>query len=293
MTKSTTLYSNNARSTLSSAIVSGDTTIPVVSSVGFPSPSVTGDHFYVTIDDGTNIEIVQVTGVSGNSFTGCVRGQNGTSAQNFNSTSAVENRLTQGNITGLARLVDRLATTTSLETLESPANTDGNSVLCTSGDAIGIPIIGVINGTTWKFWNYPDKIGIGTVGSSSTTTSLINTGIGNRLVDPGSKAYIIQFTSGVHIGRCRFLTISTNTISWATALPSGLGSSDTYELYHCISSWKSATGNNSDKVFFENDANLWYDYTIPVGRNAMSAGPVSVASGVTVVVPSGSAWSIV
>lgn len=35
------------------------------------------------------------------------------------------------------------------------------------------------------------------------------------------------------------------------------------------------------------------NYTIPSGFNGLSAGPITIASGVTVTVPSGSAWSIV
>lgn len=35
------------------------------------------------------------------------------------------------------------------------------------------------------------------------------------------------------------------------------------------------------------------NYTITTGRNGMSAGPMSIASGITVTVPSGSTWVIV
>lgn len=42
-----------------------------------------------------------------------------------------------------------------------------------------------------------------------------------------------------------------------------------------------------------NSATVSSDYTIPAGSNAMSAGPVTVASGVTVTVSSGSVWTTV
>ena len=35
------------------------------------------------------------------------------------------------------------------------------------------------------------------------------------------------------------------------------------------------------------------DYTIPSGYNGVSAGPITIASGVTVTVTSGSAWAVV
>ena len=53
------------------------------------------------------------------------------------------------------------------------------------------------------------------------------------------------------------------------------------------------TGSGADKVFFENDQNITADYTITSGKNAMSAGPLTIDSGVTVTIPSGSEWSIV
>jgi hypothetical protein len=42
-----------------------------------------------------------------------------------------------------------------------------------------------------------------------------------------------------------------------------------------------------------NSATISENYTIPSGSNGMSAGPVTVASGVTVTVPSGSTWTVV
>lgn len=53
------------------------------------------------------------------------------------------------------------------------------------------------------------------------------------------------------------------------------------------------TGGGTDQVFFENAQIITTNYTIPVGKNAMSAGDITIASGVTVVVSSGSKWSIV
>jgi hypothetical protein len=46
-------------------------------------------------------------------------------------------------------------------------------------------------------------------------------------------------------------------------------------------------------VFYENDTNVSSNYTITSNKNAMSAGPITIDSGVTVTVPSGSAWTVV
>jgi len=54
-----------------------------------------------------------------------------------------------------------------------------------------------------------------------------------------------------------------------------------------------ATGASGNPVFYENDQNVTGDYTITSNRNAMSAGPITVNSGVTVTIPAGSVWTIV
>ena len=41
-----------------------------------------------------------------------------------------------------------------------------------------------------------------------------------------------------------------------------------------------------------NNATVNTSYTIPTGYNAISAGPIAVASGITVTIPSGSVWVI-
>lgn len=54
-----------------------------------------------------------------------------------------------------------------------------------------------------------------------------------------------------------------------------------------------ATGAGDDKVFIENDQIVRTSYTIKTGKNAVTAGPITINSGVTVTVPSGSSWVIV
>ena len=52
-------------------------------------------------------------------------------------------------------------------------------------------------------------------------------------------------------------------------------------------------GSGNNIVFFENDSTITASYTITANRNAMSAGPITINSGVVVTVPSGSVWTIV
>ena len=60
--------------------------------------------------------------------------------------------------------------------------------------------------------------------------------------------------------------------------------------------WAAASGGSSNITslgLWENNATISANYSITAGNNGMSSGPISVASGVTVTVPSGSSWAIV
>jgi len=54
-----------------------------------------------------------------------------------------------------------------------------------------------------------------------------------------------------------------------------------------------ATGGGTDDVFYENSTNVTTNYTITNGKNAMSAGPITIDSGVTVTVGDGEVWTVV
>lgn len=53
------------------------------------------------------------------------------------------------------------------------------------------------------------------------------------------------------------------------------------------------TGGAGDQVFYENANVVTANYTITSGKNAMSAGPITINSNVIVTVPTGSTWVIV
>jgi hypothetical protein len=53
-----------------------------------------------------------------------------------------------------------------------------------------------------------------------------------------------------------------------------------------------ATGGGADQVFVENGQTVTTSYTLSTGFNAMSTGPITVASGVTVTVPTGARWVV-
>jgi hypothetical protein len=54
-----------------------------------------------------------------------------------------------------------------------------------------------------------------------------------------------------------------------------------------------AAGGGTDDIFYENSQTVTTNYTITSNKNAMTAGPVTINSGVTVTIPSGSSWVVV
>ena len=67
--------------------------------------------------------------------------------------------------------------------------------------------------------------------------------------------------------------------------------------YDTTNGWQAeavgAAGGGSDDIFWENGQTVTTDYTITSGKNAMSAGPIAINSGVTVTVPSGSRYVVI
>lgn len=64
-------------------------------------------------------------------------------------------------------------------------------------------------------------------------------------------------------------------------------------VWGAIGGGAGATGGGADQVFYENDQIVNASYTLTTNKNAMSAGPVTIANGVTVTIPNGSVWTIV
>jgi hypothetical protein len=54
-----------------------------------------------------------------------------------------------------------------------------------------------------------------------------------------------------------------------------------------------ASGSSGNAVFYENDTSVTASYQITNGKNAMTAGPITLGAGVTVTIPAGSVWTVV
>lgn len=205
------LFKNNAETTLSSGINNSVTTVPVTSAAVFPTPTA-NDVFFATIDDGSNIEVVKVTGISSNDLT-VVRAQDNTSAAAFGSGAKIELRLTAKVLeTGTSSLTDLDGDTQIL--VEEAADEDKIKLKTAGTERVRIDSTGVGIGGI----NPQDNIHIDTGTSgvptirlthSNTgadnfqimagTTGTSNSGFSIRDIDQGSNRFVIDSNGQVGI----------------------------------------------------------------------------------------------
>ena len=150
--------------------------------------------------------------------------------------------------------------------------------------------------------NFPDGITVTGVVTATTTSQNItgdltvsgNVGVGGTItyedVTNVDSIGIITARTGVIVGSGVTLNatgvIATGVIT-ATSF-SGSGANLTN-----LPPSAPVGGASTNQVFFENDNSVDVNYSVTSGKNAMSAGPIAIKSGITVTVPSGSFLTIV
>jgi len=120
-----------------------------------------------------------------------------------------------------------------------------------------------IAGQTSNEW----EVGIGTYTSSGTTLSR------TTVLASSNSGSLVNFSAGT---KDVFVTY-----------PAGRS------VYDDLTLTAAAPQLNASNGIVVNSATVTANYTIPSGSNAMSAGPVTVNSGVTVTVSGGSIWTVV
>lgn len=138
--------------------------------------------------------------------------------------------------------------------------------------------------------------------STTTGTRLVTF----QLVDAVTDTVLLSQAVTVDLGAGHTLTMPLNTLLSITAsttvkimvfmnTPNGVAINNFSSILasSATGGGGGATGGGNDAVFYLNDIVITADYAIPVGKNAMTAGAITIADGVTVTVPNGSTWTVV
>ena len=177
----TVKFTNNASSTIATAISSSATTLTVASASSFPSLAGADDYCYLTIQGATSTtrEIVKATALSTNTFT-ITRAQDGTSAQSWSVGDIVELRMTAALLQDVidAATVEGVKTNfqytpTSGQTVFSGADNSSNTLVINQAALVSVYMNGVrlVQGTDYSVSSVNNTI---TLTTGATTSDIID-----------------------------------------------------------------------------------------------------------------------
>ena len=166
----------------------------------------------------------------------------------------------------------------------------------TTGQRSATPLSGMIrfNSTLNQYEGYTSYTGatISTI-TFVTTTATLTTATPHGLTT-GNTVFITGTTPAAYSGTFVITVTGTTTFTYTMlSTPSGNATvvgSYTYGNWAQIGG--GATGAGGDQVFVENGVTVTANYTLSTNKNAMSVGPITINSGVSVTVPSGQRWVI-
>lgn len=309
------IFSNNTESLLTTAINTVDTTIIVNDGFDFPTLIGTDEYYLVTLDDGTNIEVLKVTVHATSSATMTVeRAQEGL-ASSFGVGTNVSMRVTadylttrvvQANIiqavhvgadaTDLqqARQVDP---TDSVQTAargdRSVAIGDRCHVKATAADSVVIGSLAVSRGTSGiaigeaatvtatsdvAIGDSPSVSGSNSVaiGTNTSCTKSNSVAIGNGATNSGYRTISIGLNAAAPYRNC----ISIGGYSSATYTSAiAVGYQVAATGYYSVAIGNTAASTNTDTIAIGNSANASSASGIAIGPASTASGPDSVSIG--------------
>jgi hypothetical protein len=166
----------------------------------------------------------------------------------------------------------------------------------TTGQRSATPVSGMIrfNSTLNSYEGYTSYTGaaISTI-TFVTTTATLTTATAHNL-NTGNTVFITGTTPAAYSGT--FVITVTSATTFTYTMLSTPANNATVMGSYVYGNWAQigggATGAGGDQVFVENGVTITTNYTLSTNKNAMSVGPITINSGISVTVPSGQRWVI-
>jgi hypothetical protein len=254
---------------------------------------------------GQTTSAAAITALTGTQTSGYYLRSNGTDAT-LSAIQAADVPTLNQNTTGTASNVTATtnSTLTTLSALSLPGSQVSGNI---SGNAANVTgTVAIANGGTGQT---TASAAFNALSPITTTGDLIlgnGTNSATRLAI-GTTGYVLTSNgttaSWVASGGGTSITISNDTSTASNLYPAFFsatsGTATTAYTSNAKLLYQPSTGEfqsavlNSNNGIFVNSATVSTSYSIASGSNAGSFGPISVASGVTVTVPTGSTWSVV